>query len=159
MLLVAMVQKKTDYRKCPDCGFGNPTGGKFCSNCGKKLTSTTAFKKKHNFEGLYLLHLTGGVYVLVSMILNELIKVTFLLLIPYLMTGLLSLYAAYRFRNFNPKNKGMTKLISLTAIILGFVATFALFFLGLSLSGAIGPAWIIFLITGIQLWYDRKTLK
>ena len=151
-----MVSEKNAQMKCSKCGFKNSAAGKYCSNCGSKLR-TSELEVKFDFYSLFLIHLTGSLYVLFSILANELVRATILILIPYLISGILGLFSAYQFFYWkNVKRKSLTKIVSVITVIVGFGITFILFFLGLSLSGAIGPGWVIFLINGVQLWVNRK---
>jgi hypothetical protein len=70
---------------CGKCGFENRSGAKYCLNCWKKLdVSAESARTLRSFEGLSLLHLTGSVYVLVSVLFNELVRISLLSLAPYL---------------------------------------------------------------------------
>jgi hypothetical protein len=153
------VSEENSQIVCGKCGFKNPSGAKYCLNCGKKL-GVSLESGSTGFDGLFLLHLTGSVYVLISIIFNELVRLTILFLVPYLVVGFLGLAAAYEFHNWsNVKRKRLVKSISLLAIALGFAATFILFLLGLGVHGVIGPAWVIFLVNGWKLWKDRQRLS
>jgi hypothetical protein len=76
--------------------------------------------------------------------------------IPYIISGLLGLYAGYEF--YIGKVSKYLKIVSALAIILGLVSTFLLFWIGLGVRGVIGPAWIIFLINLLMLWKERARL-
>jgi len=147
--------KKNDVQKsikCVKCDFENPANMKFCGNCGAKLSVTPTTPE---FEGLTLLHITGSAYLLISLIFNTLVKDT-VLVVPYLASGLLGLYAGYEF--YKGKTGMWSKIISILAIVMGVVSTSYLFWMGLELRGVIGPAWVIFLISAWLLWKDRGRL-
>lgn len=139
--------------KCEKCGFDNPSNVKFCGNCGARLSIATITPK---FEGLALLHITGSVYLLISLIFNALVQASMIFFIPYIISGLLGLYAGYEF--YIGKVSKYLKIVSALAIILGLVSTFLLFIIGLGVRGVIGPAWIIFLINLLMLWKERARL-
>ena len=63
-----MVEKEAGVA-CGKCGFVNPSGAKFCLECGKSLAVSVG--SDGGFESLSLLHLVGSVYVLVSVLFNE----------------------------------------------------------------------------------------
>jgi hypothetical protein len=148
--------------KCKKCGFENPEGLKFCGNCGAKLS---AIIEVHKFEGLAILHITASAYLLISLISsyslisifsNALVGERNILMILYLASGLLGLYAGYEF--YIGKISKYLKIVSALAIIIGLVSTSILFWAGLVVMGVIGPAWIIFLINAWMLWKERKRL-
>jgi hypothetical protein len=139
--------------KCEKCGFDNPSNVKFCGNCGARLSIATITPK---FEGLALLHITGSVYLLISLIFNALVQASMIFFIPYIISGLLGLYAGYEF--YLGKVSKYLKFVSALAIILGLASTFLLFIIGLGVRGVIGPAWIIFLINLLMLWKERARL-
>ncbi|MEM2872941.1 MAG: zinc ribbon domain-containing protein [Nitrososphaerales archaeon] len=148
--------------KCKKCGFENPANVKFCGNCGAKLS---AIVEANKFEGLALLHITGSAYLLISLISsyslisifsNALVGERNTLMILYLASGLLGLYAGYEF--YIGKISKYLKFISALVIIIGLVSTSLLFWAGLVVMGVIGPAWIIFLINAWMLWKERKRL-
>jgi hypothetical protein len=139
--------------KCEKCGFDNPSNVKFCGNCGTKLSAIVEVRK---FESLALLHITGSVYLLISLIFNALVQASMIFLIPYIISALLGLYAGYEF--YIGKVSKYLKFVSALAIILGLVSTFLLFWIGLGVRGVIGPAWIIFLINLWMLWKERARL-
>jgi hypothetical protein len=139
--------------KCGKCGFDNPEGLKFCGNCGARL-STAAVTPK--FEGLALLHITGSIYLLVSLIFNALVQASPAFLAPYIVSALLGLYAGYEL--YTGKVGKHLKIVSALAIIIGLASTLILFLIGLGIRGVIGPAWIIFLISAWTLWKERKKM-
>lgn len=148
--------------KCRKCGFENPTNLKFCGNCGARLGIAI---EAHKFEGLALLHITGSLYLLISLIssyrlislfCNALVGESNTFLILYLVSGLLGLYAGYEF--YVGKVVKYLKIISALAIALGLASTSILFWTGLLVEGVIGPAWIIFLINLWMLWKERARL-
>jgi len=147
--------KKNDVQKsikCVKCDFENPANMKFCGNCGTRLTVTAATPE---LEGLALLHIAGSAYLLISLFFNTLVRDT-VLMIPYLASGLLGLYAGYEFHK--RKTGKWLKIISTLAIIMGVVSTSYLFWMGLELRGVIGPAWVIFLTNAWTLWKNRGRL-
>ena len=139
--------------KCEKCGFDNPSNVKFCGNCGARLSIATITPK---FEGLALLHITGSAYLIISLIFNALVQASMIFFIPYIISGLLGLYAGYEF--YLGKVSKYLKFVSALAIILGLASTFLLFWIGLGVRGVIGPAWIIFLINLLMLWKERARL-
>lgn len=136
--------------KCKKCGFENPKNLKFCSNCGARLRTATITPK---FEGLALLHITASVYLLISLIFNALVQASMIFTVPYIVSGLMGLYAGYEF--YIGKVGKWLKIISALAIIIGLAPTFLLFWIGLEIKGIIGPAWVIFLINAWMLWKER----
>lgn len=176
---VRVSEKKTGTA-CEKCGSENASGTKYCPNCGWKIAvpKETGFGR---FEGLCLLHLTGSVYLLLSVLFNwtvprsiyyslvgsELLA-NLLFLVPYLVGGVLGLVASYAFYSWwQVKRRKLVIVTAATAIAVGFSATFSLFYfatyslryIGLDLSGTIGPAWVIFLANGWKLWTDKNKLK
>ncbi len=139
--------------KCMKCGFENSADVKFCGNCGSKLGTLAAVPK---FEGLAILHFTGSIYLLISLIFNALVQASMIFIIPYLSSGLLGLYAGYEF--YIGKVGKWLKVISALAIALGLASTFMLFLLGLEIRGVVGPAWAIFLINAWILWNERARI-
>ena len=139
--------------KCTKCGFENPANLKFCGNCGTKLVIATITPK---FEGLALLHITGSIYLLISLIFNALIQSSMILMIAYLVSALLGLYAGYEFHR--GKVSKWLKITSALATTLGLASTFIIFMIGIGIGGVIGPAWIIFLINAMILWKEKARL-
>lgn len=155
-----MSQKEVDnLTTCGKCGFQNPADAKFCLNCGKSLAIST-LSPSSGFEGLALLHFTGSIYVLVSVVFNELYRVSPVFLGLFLAVGFLGLGAAYGFSVW-PKvtRRKLVQALSAVTIAVGFASTLILFYLGLGVSGVVGPAWVIFVVTGWKLWTDRNKLK
>ena len=144
---------------CGKCGSPNPASAKFCLNCGKSLAVSAALPSS-GFEGLSLLHFTGSIYVLVSVVFNELYRLSPIFLGLFFAVGFLGLGAAYGFYVW-PKvtRRKLVQAISAVTIAVGFGSTFILFYLGLGVSGVVGPAWVIFVVTGWKLWADRNKLK
>ncbi|MCP8308368.1 MAG: zinc ribbon domain-containing protein [archaeon] len=153
--------------KCKKCGFDNQEGLKFCGNCGAKLGAIVEAPKVEapKFEGLALLHITGSIYLLISLVSsyslillfsNALVGESYTFMILYLVSGLLGLYAGYEF--YTGKISKYLKMISVLAIALGLASTSILFWLGLLVMGVIGPAWAIFLINAWILWKERAKL-
>lgn len=140
--------------KCVKCGFENPSGMKFCGNCGAKLVFEELPPES---EALTLLHLTGSLYLVMSLVFNSLARASPLFVALYTTSALLGLYAAYSIRK-QTKAKH-SKIVSVMAIIAGFSGTLLLFIIGLlELRGIVGPAWIIFLISGYMLWKNREKI-
>lgn len=135
--------------KCPKCGYGNPDEAIFCLKCGAKLGVADGGA----FEGLVFLHLAGSLYVLLSAALNALVQASTVILALYIVPGVLGLYVAYTLHTRRAVR--WTKFLSLTTVTLGLVGTLLLFIIGLRIRRVVGPAWIIFLITGWKLWRDR----
>ncbi|MEM2569957.1 MAG: zinc ribbon domain-containing protein [Candidatus Bathyarchaeia archaeon] len=153
-------EKTSERIKCVKCGFENPAEMKFCGNCGAKLTVAEAQKCTSSLESLIMLHLTGSLYLLISLAFNSLIRAntSFILMfvLPYLASTVLGLYAAYML--YKGVSGKYSKIISLAAIISGLVPTLILFIIGLGIRGVIGPAWIIFLVNAWLLWKKRTEI-
>ncbi len=139
--------------KCGKCGFRNPRNLKFCGNCGTRIRSAWLGSDflATRFEALALLHLTGSIYLLISLMVNALVQATYLFYFPYISSALLGLYAGNGF--LKGQISGRLKAASLTAALVGLVSTFLLFIVGLEVRGVVGPAWAIFAIT--LLFYVR----
>jgi len=137
---------------CPKCGAENLENAKFCNNCGAWLKRTI----KVGFEELITLHMLAALYSLLSAAFNSLIQATSLLWELYLAAGALGIYCAYAL------NAGMikrwTKFVSLAMIAVGLAGTTLMFIIGLRLKGAVGPGWVIFLVTAWKLWQNRYNL-
>lgn len=144
---------------CGKCGFRNPAGAKFCLNCGKSLVVSAPLPSV-SFDGLSLLHFTGSAYILISVLFNELYKASVVFLGIFVAIAIMGFGLAYGFYSWKKvTRRKVVQAVSGVTIVLGFVSTFILFFLGLNVSGIVGPAWIIFLVTGWKLWADRNRLK
>jgi hypothetical protein len=153
-----LVEKETGIA-CENCGFVNPSGVKFCSNCGKNLAVVSIPTER--FESLFLLNLAGSLYVLMSVLFNEVYSISPIFLTAFLAVSVLGLIAAYGFYSWSKidsKKKLLIKVISGLTVVLGFSSTFFMFYLGLAVSGVIGPIWIIYVILGWRLWTDRQKL-
>lgn len=145
--------------QCGKCGFQNPAGAKFCLNCGKSL-AIPATVPSAGFDGLSLLHFTGSIYILISVAFNELYRVSLIFLGIFIAVPIMGLGVAYGFYTWQKvTHRKLVQVVSVVTIALGFSVTFVLFYLGLNVSGVIGPAWVIFLVTGWKLWTDRNRLK
>ena len=140
--------------KCPRCGFENPAGMKFCGNCGAKLKTAVI---QPEFKALELLHVTGSIYLLVSLIFNSLVQASQMLTILYAASALLGLYAAYKLHRGD--SDGSLKLASILASIIGLSATSFTFLIGLNVKGVIGPAWVIFAVTIYTFLREKQILK
>lgn len=144
---------------CGKCGFVNPLGAKFCLECGKSLAVSVG--SDGGLEGLSLLHLVGSIYVLISILFNEVYRLEPVFLAVFLAVGFLGLVAAYGFHAWSRVNVRMrqfVKAVSLLTVVLGFSVSFLLFYLGLGVSGVIGPVWVVFVVVGWKLWVDRQKL-
>ena len=153
-----MVKKEVGV-VCGKCGFVNPSGAKFCLDCGKRVV--VSVRSAGGLESLSLLHLVGSVYILVSILFNEVYRLEPVFLGAFLVVGFLGLVAAYGFyawSRITVKMRRLVKAVSLVTIALGFSVTFMLFYLGLGVSGVIGPVWVVFVVAGWKLWVDRKKL-
>jgi hypothetical protein len=139
--------------KCDKCGFDNPSNLKFCGNCGARLNVTVVASR---FEGLALLHIVGGLYLLTSLIFNALVQASLTFIIPYLTSGLLGLYAGYKL--YMGRTGKHLKIASALAVILGLASTLLLFWIGLGVRGVVGPAWIIFSVNAWILWKEKARL-
>jgi len=139
--------------KCKRCGFENPADLKFCGNCGTRLgvKATTP-----TLVGLALLHLTGSAYLLISLIFSALVQASLIFIIPYIISGLLGLYAGYGY--YTGKTNKYLKIVSVMAMASGFASTSLMFWIGLEIKGIIGPAWVIFLINAWVFWKEVARL-
>jgi hypothetical protein len=154
-----MSERVESANKCGKCGFQNPVGAKFCLDCGKSL-AISALSPSAGFDGLSLLHFTGSVYILVSLAFNELYRVSPVFLGLFLAVAIMGLGVAYGFYVWSKvTRRKLVQAVSAVTIVLGFGSTFILFYLGLGYSGVVGPAWVIFVVTGWKLGADRKRLK
>jgi hypothetical protein len=133
--------------KCGKCGSQNPTNLKFCGNCGSRIKQAWLGSEflATRFEALALLHVTGSIYLLISLIVNALVQATYLFYVPYAIAALLGLYAGYGF--YEGKLNRNVRVASITSNLVGLVSTFLLFVVGLEVRGVVGPAWVIFGIT------------
>ncbi len=145
----------SENKKCPKCEFENPPTLKFCGNCGSRLDVPASKLKR--YEALGLLHFTGALYLLISIFSNVLVNASMLIMLLYAISGILGLLAGYQF--FTGNVRKYTKYVSLISIIVGLAATVLLFVMGLLLQGVVGPAWVIFLVTGFALWMAFKPAK
>ena len=144
---------------CGKCGFRNPAGAKFCLNCGKSL-ATSAMLPSAGFDALSLLHFTGSIYILISLVFNELYRTSLVFLALFLAVAIMGMGSAYEFYVWlKVTRRKLVQATSAVTIALGFSVTFVLFYLGLNVSGIVGPAWVIFAVTGWKLWADRTKLK
>ena len=144
---------------CEKCGFQNPTGAKFCLNCGKSLVISASVPSP-GFDGLSLLHFTGSIYILISVLFNALYRASWIFLGLFLAVAVMGLCVGYGFYSWQKvTRRRLVKAVSAVTVGLGFGVTFVLFYLGLNVSGVVGPAWVIFVVTGWKLWTDKKRLK
>lgn len=153
--------KRKNAVMCPKCGKKNPEEAVFCLKCGSKIRR--AEEAPTPLEGLIFLHIVGSMYTILTVIFNTYVRTSVFYLSFYLGSGILGLCAAYALHQ--QKGKRWAKsLLSLATIAIGVVGTFRLFLVGQLLGelGEIlplaGPAWIIFLATGIKLWLDRHRI-
>lgn len=153
--MVCLSSKKSKRAKCPKCGFENLPMASFCSGCGARLKPLPA-EVKGRFEALSLLLLVGSVYLFVSLAVNAVMQVL-LFAVPSFVSAVLGVYAGYRL--YKGYGGGVTIASSAVAIGLGFADTLVFFWLGLSVKGVFGPAWVIFLVAAWRLWKDRRVIK
>jgi len=140
--------------KCPRCGFENPASMKFCGNCGSNLKPTVS---QPELKALELLHATGSIYLLVSVVFNSLVQASQMLTALYVASALLGLYVAYKLHRGNSDRN--LKLASILASIIGLSVTSFTFLIGLNVKGVIGPAWVIFAVTIYTLLREKPILK
>lgn len=131
--------------KCKQCGFKNPVESNFCGNCGFKL-SEKVFVKISAFNTLSYLHMIGGAYLILSIIL---IWRTSAMSLFLFVGGFLNLYIAWKF--YTNRIPRMAWVISLSAITMGLFYTI--------LSYIFIPDWIIFIVTTIAFWQSMQALK
>jgi len=144
---------------CPKCGWKNPEEAVFCLKCGAKVQEVE--EAPAPLEGLTFLHIVGSLYAILSAAFNPFVRESALYLPLYFASGILGLCTAYALHQ--KKGRKWAKiLLSSAAVALGFAGTFRLFLIGLMLReeirGIFEPTWIIFLITALKLWQDRRRL-
>ena len=137
--------------KCPKCGNTNPAAAEFCFRCGARLRRGVG-----NLDGLVVIYLVGALYVLISLLFNSIVQASYPILVSYAVTGVLGLYMAYVFHG--GAVRPWTKYLALVVPVLGIAGTGFLFFIGLSLRGIVGPAWIIFVLMLWKIWGDRQSI-
>lgn len=99
-------------------------------------------------------------YILISVLFNELYQTSYIFLGLFLAVAIMGLGAAYGFNSWGRvTRRRLVQVVSAVTVGLGFGVTFVLFYLGLSVSGVVGPAWVFFVVTGWKLWTDRNRLK
>lgn len=145
-------KKKLGLGVCPKCKTKNPEDSKFCNKCGAKLQIAV----KGALDGLVALHVVAGLYVLLSVAFNNLVRASPLFLSLYLAAGVLGLVVAYALKA--GKIRTWTKFLSSAMIVIGLVGTIWLYLIGLTILGVIGPGWIIFVVAAWKLWQDRDSL-
>ena len=99
------------------------------------------------------IHITASLYLLLSVAFNVIVQATYLLFVPYLVSGATGLYLGYEYHR--GKKGRWLKVASALTVAIGLAATSVLFILGLALRGVIGPAWILFLVNAWWLWSSR----
>ncbi|MCP8311099.1 MAG: zinc ribbon domain-containing protein [Candidatus Methylarchaceae archaeon HK01M] len=131
---------------CKRCGFKNPEEFFFCGNCGFKLSEKVP-SISSPLSALAYLHMVGGAYLILSIILlwGAFIEVSLFLFVG----GFLNLYIGWRL--YNKKVPRMAWVISLTATTFGLLYTFQWFIFI--------PDWMIFIMIAVALWQSLPALK
>ncbi|MCP8323095.1 MAG: zinc ribbon domain-containing protein [Candidatus Methylarchaceae archaeon HK02M2] len=132
--------------KCKQCGFKNQDEFNFCGNCGFKLSEKVSIIKSP-LNALAYLHILGGTYLILSIILiySAIIEISLFLLVG----GSLNLYMGWML--YTERVPKFTWIISLTAITLGlFFTVMPIYWI---------PDWIIFIVMTIALWQSLPALK
>jgi uncharacterized protein (DUF983 family) len=140
------------FGNCPKCGAMNAETAKFCNTCGAQLQVTAV----SGVEGLVSLHVVVALYVFISLAVNALIQASLLFLSLYIVTGVLAIVGVSLLRT--ERGRRWAKFVSVAMIGAGIVGTFLFWLIGLAVSGVVGPAWVIFIVTIWQLWRDRRSL-
>ena len=139
--------------RCQKCGFINGPGIKFCGNCGAKL----GLRPRPDYvQALASMHIATSAYVILTLAFNYLAHSIGLLVITYSVAGVAGLYIGYSL-HMGHSGKWL-KFASAITIALGLLGTSVLFWLGLTLQGLIGPAWVLYLATAYLLWLCRKSV-
>lgn len=142
-------EKKAESVKCPECGFENLLGAKFCSSCGLSFKPAA----KGRFDAIVALLLVGSFYLFVSLVFNAIMQQVWYFSVPAAVSGLLGLYAAYRLNRGEGNAAAFAS--AATSVGVGFAVTFLIFLIGLDIMGVFGPAWVIFVATGYWLYRSR----
>ena len=142
--------------KCRKCGLVSPSGAKFCPSCGAKFDAPHSLNGKP-FSSLAFLHFTSGAYLIITTMASSLVQASLLLLIPYIVVGVLSLFVGWQFYS-GKLIKGWTKSLSMVVVVVGAIITIVIYVLGFRLEGLIGPAWVIFAFNGWALIRDWRRL-
>jgi hypothetical protein len=139
--------------KCPKCGFENPSGIRFCGNCGQELKP--AVRSKY-VEALVFLQVATSLYFLISIAFNKIVQSFPFFLISYAAVGLAGIYIGAQLHRGG--GGSWLKLASAISIALGLGVSSYLFILGLMVGGVVGPAWVLFIVCAWLLWVSRKSL-
>ena len=126
---------------------------KFCGNCGVELKAS---KGSDYVEALAILQITSAIFMLLTIGSNYLVYSVSFFLLLYAVVGVASLYVGYEMHRGSSGR--WLKLASATAIVIGLCTTSFIFYVGLSLGGLIGPAWVLFAMCAVLLWVSRKNL-
>jgi len=94
--------------------------------------------------------MTGSAYLLVSALLNSLVKSVHTLLIFYIASGIFGLCTAFMFHERGMDD--LTRFLSMATVLGGLLATSWTYYLGLGMKGVVGPTWVIFLVAALRLW-------
>jgi uncharacterized protein (DUF983 family) len=140
------------FGNCPKCEAMNSDTAKFCNTCGAQLQVTAV----SGVEGLVSLHVVVTLYVFISLVVNALIQASLLFLSLYVVTGVLAIVGVSLLQM--KRGRRWAKFVSVAMIGVGLVGTFLFWLIGLAVSGVVGPAWVIFIVTIWQLWRDRRSL-
>jgi hypothetical protein len=150
-------KRTADTVKCAKCGFDSSSEGEFCPNCGARLAAATAASEK-GFDSLAFLHFAGAAYLIITAVANSLVQASLLFLIPYILVGVLGLVVGWQLWSGRLIRR-WTKGLSLIVVIVGIAVTVSVYVIGLGrLQGLIGPAWVIFGLTGWALMRDWRRL-
>ena len=157
------MKERKDKKVCPKCEWKNPKEASFCLKCGSKI-EVVKLAERASLEGLIFVHIVGSLYAILSVAFNAYVRVFPFYLLFYVVSGILGLAAAYALHQEKGR-KWMKTLLSFATVALGLVGTFRLFLISQLLRAElrellplVGPAWIIFVITGFKLWQDRNRL-
>jgi len=140
------------YVKCPKCGFENLPGSVYCSKCGAKLRLLSAECERRSVA---LLTLTGTAYMLILLATNVIVQKLALLALLSMASAVAGVYACYSLRSSRAGGRLALASAALSSI-LGLLVTGYLFYLGLYIRGAFGPAWVIYAASLWEVWRCKR---